>query len=180
VTDEQRPETSLKPDFINGLGDSSRITADMAVLAVGNDSRLFKELIDLSFTQPYPTSMRTARVAQLCCESEPEMILPYIDEIIEKIAISKIDGVKRSYLKVINDHLGPEKIKEPGRLVQLCFNWIVSNAESVAVRYHCLGILEKLCRSIPELRSELREVVEMLLEEGSASAGLRNRLAKMV
>ena len=165
-----------KPDFIRGLGDSSRVTADLAVEAVGDSDELLKELIELSFTQPYPVSMRSARVVQLCCEYRPERILPHIDGILHRLTDNRIDGVKRSYLKVINDYLGPEKIEDPGHLVQLCFDWLVSDSESVAVRYHSLGILLKICNGIPDLKPELLSVLEMISEAGTSSKGLNKLL----
>lgn len=168
------------PDFVNGLGDSGRFTADLAVDAIGDNPMIFRELIDLSFSQPYPTSMRTARVAQLYCEKNPAMILPYIDEIIEKMGHSKVEGVRRSFLKVINDHLGPEKISDPGLLVQRCFEWLASPSESVSVRYHCLGILGKLCVTIPDLYPELHSVVQFILDEGSASPGLKCQIKRFM
>ena len=169
-----------EPDFIKGLFDSGRATADLAVEAIENNPQRFRNLIDLSFTQPYPIGMRTARVVQLYCEKNPEFIIPYLDEIIEKIATNKIDGVNRSYLKVIDDCTGPEVLSEPGPLVQLCFDWLLSPKEAVSIRYHCLGILYKLSIKIPELKPELRSVLEFISEESSTSKGLLNTCRKIL
>jgi hypothetical protein len=167
-----------KPDFINGLGDSGRATADMAVVAVDNDAELFREVIELSFSQPYPINMRTARLAQLCCEKNPSLILPHLNEVIEKISISNNDGVKRSYLKVINDYTGIESIEDPGFLVQTCFDWLMSPRTAIAVRYHCMGILMKVSNKIPELKPELQSVIEFMIEGEELSPGLKSACKK--
>lgn len=169
-----------EPDFINGLYDSGRATADMAVEAVGDNPLRFLEVIDISFKEPYPACMRAARVAQLCCEKRPEFILPYLDEIIEKITITNVDGVRRSYLKVISDSVDIKKIAEPGLLVQYCFDWLLSPKEAVSVRYYCIRILNKTCNILPELKSELRAVLVFLIEEGSLSTGLLNHARKVL
>lgn len=167
-----------KPDFINGLGDSGRATMDLAVEAINGDPLLFREVMELSFTQPYPINMRTARVAQLCCEQDPGLIQPWMDEVIQKISIATTDGVKRSYLKVINDYTGIDGIADPGLLVQTCFDWLISPREAIAIRYHALGILMKTCKKIPELTPELISVLHFILEEGTTSPGLKNYINK--
>jgi hypothetical protein len=173
-------KSKKEPDFIRGLFDSGRATADLAVEAIANNPQRFRNLIDLSFSQPYPIGMRTARVVEIFCEKNPEFIIPFLDEIIEKIASSKIDGVKRSYLKIINDHTGPEVLSEPGPLVHLCFDWLLSPKEAIAVRYHSMGILYKLAVKIPELKPELRTVLEFLMEESGTSAGLMSTCRKIL
>ena len=89
------------PDFIGGLGDSGRATADMAVLAIGNNPDYFKHLLDLCFSEPYPISMRASRVIQLFCEKNSEFIIPYLDEVILKISKAKVD---RREKKLSEDH----------------------------------------------------------------------------
>ncbi len=167
-------KTKKEPDFINGLGDSSRATMDLGVLAVDNDPGLFRKVIELSFTQSPPINMRLARVAQLCCEQHPELILPHLNEVIEKISVSKTDGVKRSYLKIINDYTGISCIEDPGLLLQICFDWLMSPSEAIAVRYHSMGILYQICQQIPEIKPELLSVIEFILESDQISPGMRS------
>lgn len=157
-----------------GLGDSSRATMEMGALAVGEDPALFREVMDLSFSQPYPVNMRTARVVEICCEENPERILPYLEEVIEKISISTTDGVKRSYLKIIDDYTGIDAIEDPGRLLQICFDWLLSPSEAASIRYHSLGILLKITGRYPELIPELISALSLIIEEGNPSPGLEN------
>lgn len=169
-----------KPDFINGLYDSGRATMDLGVEAVNNDPVLFREVVELSFSQPYPINMRTARVVQLCCEKNPALILPLLDEVIERMATAKTNGVKRSYLKVINDYTGIKCLNDPGLLLQICFDWLMSPREAIAIRYHCLGILLKISEVIPEIRPELLTVVEFIHEGEPLSPGMLNICNKAI
>jgi hypothetical protein len=166
------------PDFVKGLGDSSRRTIELGVLAVNDDPELFREVVELSFTQPYPANMRTARVAQLCCESNPSLILPVLDEIIERMSQSKNDGVKRSYLKVIDDYTGINDIVDPGLLMQSCFDWLMSPSEAISIRYHALGVLIQIAEKYPEMKSELVSLLGFILEQEPVSKGLANFIRK--
>ncbi|MEI6122725.1 MAG: hypothetical protein WCQ95_03785 [Bacteroidota bacterium] len=164
------------PDFVAGLGDSGRATADMAVEAIGNDAKNFEHLLELSFSQPYPTCIRTSHVIQLFCETKPEFILPYLDEIIEKIAVSNIAGVKRSFLKIIAESIDFMLVKDNPTLLQISFDWLLSSKESPAVRYYCIHIITKLCSFEPDLKPEFKATLEFILPE--SSKGLSNRALK--
>jgi hypothetical protein len=165
------PETRI-PDFITGLGDSGRATANLAVEAVGDNPAYFRRLLDISFTEPYPACMRASRVAMLCCEKRPEFLYPYLDEVVEKISMTKVGGVKRNFLKAINEFVGPDKLPEPGILVQLCFDWLMSLKEDTAVRIHSAEILYKVTLFEPDLKPELISTIEFAMEGGTV--GFKN------
>jgi len=164
------------PDFVAGLGDSGRATADLAVVAIGNDAKNFEHLLELCFSQPYPTCMRTSHVVQLFCEKNPEFILPFLDEIIDKIAVSKIAGVKRNFLKIIAESIDFKLVKDNPTLLQISFDWLLSSKESPAIRYYCIHIITKLCSFEPDLKPEFKATLEFIIPE--ASKGLLNRALK--
>lgn len=154
------------------MGDSSRLTMELGAEAVNNDPARFREVVQLSFTQPYPFNMRLARVAEICCQYKPDLIRPILTEVIEKISTSTTDGVKRSYLKVIHDYTGISGIEDPGRLLDLCFQWFLSPAEAISIRYHALGILLKIREQIPEISPEIVSAIEFILDEHELGKGL--------
>ena len=166
------------PDFIAGLGDSGRATADLAVVAIANDADNFRHLLDISFSEPYPIGMRAARVAQLFCEKNPEFIIPYLDEIIERICHTKVEGVKRGFLKIIADSVDFKLVKDNSNLLQLAFDCLVSPTEAVAIRYYCIIICEKFCQYEPDLKPELKASLEFCMTE--ASPGFCNRALKVL
>jgi hypothetical protein len=171
------PEEKI-PDFITGLGDSGRATADLAVEAVGDNPVYFRRLLDISFNEPYPACMRASRVAMLCCEKKPEFLYPYLDEVVEKISKTKVSGVKRNFLKVINEFVGPDKLNEPGILVQQCFDWLMSLKEETGVRIYCAEILYKVTLFEPDLKPELITTIEFAREEGTV--GFKNICGKIL
>ncbi|HNZ42183.1 MAG TPA: hypothetical protein PLB59_11095 [Bacteroidales bacterium] len=175
---KKHSESKKMPDFEFGLYDSGRKTADMAVEAVGNDPERFALLVDMSFSKPYPLCMRAARVVQLCCEKNISLIMPWLDEVIVKICNSQVEGVKRNFLKIIDEFVDFELIKDNALLLQNCFDWLINPAEALGTRYYCIGIIEKFCRYEPELLGEFLNSLEFCLDE--ASAGFRNRAIKVL
>ena len=164
------------PDFASGLFDSGRNTADMAVEAVGNDPERFAHVLNICFTSSYPLNMRTARVIELCCEKNPLLIQPFLDEVIEKIAVSKTEGVKRGFLKTIAVFIDFRLVKDNGKLLQIAFDWLASPKEAISVRYYCITIIEKLCKYEPDLIPEFKAILEFSLTE--SSPGFQNKAIK--
>lgn len=168
-----------KPDFEAGLYDSSRNVADQAVAAVGNNPERFRTVLDLCFKEKYPMSMRAARVVQLCAEKNLQLILPYLNEISEKIVITKIEGVKRNFLKIFTEFIDFELLKDDGRLADACFKWLSDSKETVVVRYYCMNYCYNLCKYYPELKHELSAVLEQILPE-ETSGGMRKRAKEIL
>jgi len=159
--------------------DSSRAVADLVVSAIGNNPEHFKTVLDLCFNETYPVAMRAARAIELCCEENPILIEPYLDEIIDKIQTSKIDGVKRGLLKVVRDVDDIRKIKNIGLLTKLCFDWMSDKREAIAVRHYCTGILLRIVEIEPDLKNELIAVLENEIQLSDSTA-FKKRTTKMI
>jgi hypothetical protein len=113
--------------------------------------------------------MRAARAAQLYCEKHPEEIYPYLDEVVEKIRKTRIDGVRRNFLKVMAEFTEADKINDPGILINTCFDWLLDPGIKPATRIHSMAIIYKLCRNEPDILRELAASIEMAMEEGEIS-----------
>ena len=169
----------MTPDFLSLLElGSARAVADMAANAIGNDQHLFKAMLDICFNQPYPLSMRAARVIQIYCEKHPEALLPYLDEVIGKTIASDTDGVKRNFLKIFAESIDVHQINEPGLLLNACFDWLNDARETPAVRVYCMEIIYLYSLNEPDLRGELKASLEFIMEEKKPS--LTNRGMKIL
>jgi hypothetical protein len=155
------------PDFIGGLWDSGRNTAEAAVVAIDNNPDYFRHLLDICFAEPYPICMRSSRVVQMFCEKNPEFILPYLDEVIDNIEFTKVEGVKRSFLKLLAESVDFNLLKDNSKLLQLVFDWVVSSKEAISVRYYCMFICKKFCDHETDLKSEFKAMLELILSESS-------------
>lgn len=160
------------------LSDSLRATADAGVEMIIKSANLFKQLYAISFSAPYPYCMRAAHIIQLGCEKKPDILKNDINEVVEHLPGIKISGVKRCYLKVLDEFTDLKTIKEPGILAGLCFDWLMSMSESTAVRIYCMGILYKMTEIEPDLKQELVSSIEFHFDK--SSTGFKNRANKIL
>ena len=186
MTNDQQPITQdsrLKTqDFISVLSmGSERAVADLAVKVLEDHPESLREILDLCWMEQYPMSMRAARVAQLYCEKHPEEIYPHLDEVVEKIMKTRIDGVRRNFLKVTAEFIDLHKINNPGTLLNTCFDWLLDPGIKPATRIHSMTVIYKVCRNEPDILRELAATIEIIMEEGEISIKTcgRKMLAKI-
>jgi hypothetical protein len=160
------------------LVDSSRRLADMLAEDIGDDREKFSEIMTLAMRDEYPLSMRAARVAALCIEKQRIPDQDYLPQIIENISRLKVEGVRRSFLKILAEQ--PVKMDEDtlGKLTDQAFNWLCDTKEAIAVRYYCIDIILKVVSVYPEIGKELAECLKNLFDE--ESAGLKSKSRKVL
>lgn len=152
------------------LVDSSRAVADMCVIAIGEEPELFKEAYAIAKKDIYPQSMRAARVVELAGSEHPELVQPYLAEMIEMLPSVKVDGVKRSFFKMIVNYPLPDNEDLLGRLFDFSISLIASN-ESIAVRAYSMQLSYQISNIYPEIKQELLLLIESQMD--AASAGLK-------
>jgi len=155
----------MKPKFKEILSDSLKITSEIAAEAVGNNPKYFNELIELSLNEKAPLNWRASRVIALCSDNYPKLFIPYVNKIAQVFPRFKTDGLKRSYAYVLSKYV--DKIKEDNivGLIEACFSLMFSN-EKIAVKYNCMKLLFEITKMIPELRGELKALIDYNLEQG--------------
>ena len=65
-----------------------------------------------------------------------------------------------------------------GRVMNICFNYISSPEEAVAIKAFSLTVLEHLSKQYPEIRSELKTIIEDRWDYESAA--FRSRAKKIL
>ncbi len=153
--------------------DSSRVLADMTAKAVVENPEQFETLIDLSFTRKSPISWRAARVADLCTELQPDIVLPYLSVLTERFPEMKCDSLRRSYSRLLikfTDNIPEEHLV---KIIDKCSEWIMSQDVAVAVKANCMQILYNISEKIPELKNELILIIEDQMPIGTA--GLKSK-----
>jgi hypothetical protein len=164
--------------YKSALYDSHRNTAEMMVVAVGGDPENFHVLYELAFSEKYPMNMRCANVCRHCCELNPELIFPYLDELPEKIEQNTTDGVKRSFLKIYASRLSENDFRNLDKLTDLCFQYISDVRQALAVRAYCMDIAYKLCLLEPDLMNELLSIA--YFEQESPFAAMQSKAHSII
>lgn len=147
-------------DFRSILTDSSRSLMDYTAVMIGNDTVLFKEVLDMAFEQEPPLCMRAARVADLCCERYPELVRPYLLKMVNELPALKNMSVKRIFMHILIRHSWVEDEEAMGKLVDTLFKWLMDDTQAVAIKAYAMLILEKIIKVEPDLRGELILVLD--------------------
>lgn len=143
--------------------DSSRKMVDTASDCVGTDIDLFNEVFMVAVSGKYPLNMRAARVVEQCVFKYKPFAQNRLQEIVEQSVTNKNDGVKRSFLKIIELFL-PNNISDDllGLVIHNCFEKL-NGMESVAVKYYSIACLMKILKREPDLAFEFIESLESQL-----------------
>ncbi len=137
-------------------------TAELMALYSGEDQELAK---------------RASWVLQHLHNIAPQQCVPFQNLIIKSLRKTTIhDAVKRSGLRTLaNQKIDPENL---GELAELCFNFLNSMKEAVAIKVHAMEILKNIVKDVPELKEELLFSIEEQLP--FQSSGFKNRANKII
>jgi hypothetical protein len=148
---------------------SERVVADLAVKTLEENPGSLREMLDLCFMEKYPLSMRAARAVQLYCGLHPGEIYPFLDEAVDKTIRSKIKGVRHNFLKIFAEYIDVSRIKEPGPLLNTCFDWLLNGSLTPAIKIHAMGVIYKFGLHEPSLLTELAASIEIIMDESETS-----------
>jgi hypothetical protein len=147
-------------DFQSILSDSSRSLMDYTAAMVGDDACLFKEALDLAYQQKSPLCMRAARVVDLSCERNPELVRPYLVDMVKDLPMLNDMAVKRVFMHILIRHSWVEDEEAMGKLVDTLFKWLIDDTQAVAIKAYAMAILENITHVLPDLKGELIVVLE--------------------
>ncbi len=108
--------------------------------------------------------------------AKPEIIKPYIKEIVSEFHTIENNGVKRHFAKILS--LTDINNMATGIFINTCFEWLKSELIPVAVKAHCIQILFHLTQKYPDLKAELRIVLEEQIPFNSV--GFKSRARKIL
>lgn len=155
------------------LEEHSKKQTARIVAYIGDDKKRFAELMDLFFGNEYRVTQRAAWAVSNCAENHPELIRPYLKKIVVNLEKPDLhDAVKRNSLRLLQFIDVPSSVQ--GRLVDRCFNYIVSVDEPIAIKAFALTVVQRICEKEPDLKQEL-VLVARDLSEHSESPAIRSR-----
>lgn len=144
---------------------------------VGADKRRFKELMDLFLKGEYRITQRAAWIVGHCADEHIELILSYLNKMIDRMLEPDVhDAVKRNVVRILQDIEIPRRLT--GKVATICFELLASPKEPVAVRVFSMTVLANIARQEPELKNEIRLIIEQHMPTGSA--GFRSRGMKVL
>ena len=144
---------------------------------IGHDSDRLAALMTVFLGDNYRLSQRAAWVISTIADKTPWLLEPWLPKMVAKMREQGVhDAVKRNVVRVLQDMAIPDSILDD--LADACFGFLADPQEAVAIRVFSMSVLEKICQKIPELKSELRLLLEEHLPHGTA--GFKNRAQKIL
>ncbi|MBN2174988.1 MAG: hypothetical protein JW731_12715 [Bacteroidales bacterium] len=162
-------------DLKDLLFDSSRKTADIAVCLVGDNPETFKKVLDFAMEDNGQFAMRAARVVNLAALNHPELMQPYINDIVKRLPGFKNDGLKRGIAKTLSERSFELEENTLGILVDTCFQWLNDPQEKIALKVYSMDILYRVSQSYPDIKPELISSLENELPKSSEAVGNRSK-----
>ena len=160
------------------LPDTTRLTADIALQFVVEHPEAFRDMLDASIAQEYPMAMRASRVVYLCAEAEPELVKPYLGEIVEVMPSLQDQSVIRNFLHVFDFFIDELTEEQLGILLRLCFDFIENISQTIAIRTYSLKLLYLISGRLPEIKPELISIIHLHLPE--ADPGFYSQATKIL
>lgn len=153
---------------------NSKTSNDVLVEAVLQKPEMF----DLYWGQyaliEEPVSRKAAWVIYHVILKMPQIVEPYIEELVSLVPNLKHDGEKRTAAKIFSLIDIPEKYI--GFVIEQSFLWLTDTNESIAVKALSIDTIVSLCEKIPELIIELAATLQTHYD--TMSPGLKNKADK--
>jgi hypothetical protein len=155
------------------LVEMSRKNVDYIAYCIGEDPELFRELLDLVFEGKHPIPLRASWVVSAVTDKYPVLMKPYVKKVIHHIPQFIHPGIRRNLLRHIATIEIPKSLE--GKLYEECYQWTVSRLEPPANKVHCMQIMFNIAEKEPDLKNELRLVLEEMIHHESAAIKSRSR-----
>lgn len=144
---------------------------------ISKNAEFYRLLIDIAINNSNQKSWRAAYLADKINDNNPDLLQPFLNEIIEQVKIEKNDGKKRHFLKLISMKELP--VEQQGFMLDYCMKTFISARETLAVRVHAMQILYNISEKEPDLKPEILAIIEHEMENHS-SPGIISRGKKLI
>ena len=141
------------------LKQHSKKQCDAIVKFIGKNPERFAELMKCFFENEYRVSQRAAWPMSYCVEKYPELIKPYFKKLLTNLNKPDLhDSVPRNTVRLLQHVEIPEKFH--GQVMEICFRYISSPTEAVAIKAFSITVLQKLTKKYPEIINEIKLIIE--------------------
>jgi len=126
---------------------------------VGNNSSRFNKLFSLFLNDEYRVTQRAAWPMSYCVIAHPGLMKNNFGKLINNLQKPEIhNSIKRNTVRLLQSVNFPEKYE--GIIMDICFKYVASPDEAVAVKAFSLTILGKLAKKYPEIIPEIKLQIE--------------------
>lgn len=159
------------------LKEHSKAQTDRIVRYVGKDKKKFAGLMKCFLEGEYLVAQRSGWPLSICVEKHPELIHPYFKKILEYLdKPGTHEAVTRNIVRLLQYAAIPKRFH--GRVMSACFEFVSTHDTPAAVKAFSLTILEQLAEEYPEIKPELKVIIEERWDHETAA--FRSRARKIL
>ncbi len=166
-------ETSDVKQLILSFGSGER---ELLKKLIGTDKGLFDQLFCWIFSDNHRLAWRCGWIIDTTSEQLPDLLTDRIPAIISGLSATTDSSLKRHFTRILCRYQIPEIYQVV--VINRCFE-LLAPSEPAAVRVNAMQMLFNMSLQLPDLKGELRSVLEGLIDEGG-SAGFINRAEKLL
>lgn len=147
------------------------------VLWIGSNENRFAQLMHLFLAGEYRIVQRSSWIVSSCVERHPRLVTPWLPKLIRRAKEEGLHGaVRRNILRLLQFVDIPRRYQ--GEVTEMCFTFLASVDSPVAVKVFSMTVLATIAAEEPDLKNELRPLLEQMLPYGSA--GMQSRAKKIL
>ena len=141
------------------LKEHSKAQCNKIVQWVGDSQKRFDGLFNLFLNDEYRVTQRAAWPLSYCVIAHPEFIKKKSYRLIKNLYKPNLhDSIKRNTIRLLQHVAIPKKFQ--GEVMQICFDYVASPTEAVAIKAFSLTVLGNLSKQYPEILPEIKLLIE--------------------
>lgn len=165
---------SIKQKLLAYRGRENREeTFSLVIAEIESRPERFEELIQCCLSEDSQLEFIAIWAVQHCVEKDPQLIEPYLGDLLERLQRPSHDALKRVLMRILMQIELPEE--HWGEIAELSFRYVDSPGEAVAIRANAMSVAYKLCEKLPELGNELELIIETHLAFGKKAFQARGK-----
>jgi len=156
------------------LAEHSKANCTKIVNWIGSNQQRFDELVKLFLNDEYRVVQRAAWPLSEIVMKHPLLCQKHLGKIIANLNKPGLhNAVKRNTVRILQFVTIPEKLH--GIVMNICFDYIIDPTEKIAVKAFSLTVLQNLAKLYPEIKQELKTIIEDRWEFETAAFHSRAR-----
>lgn len=145
---------------------------------IGADAGRFGQLMQLFLHGEYREVQRASQIISFVGDRHPALLAPHMTEMVQHMQQPEQPvAVKRNVVRVLQHLDIPEPLH--GDVMNACFDLLTDVKETIAVRAFSMTVLARLATCYPDIKPELRTLIEDGLEQ-DPSPGFKSRAQKVL
>jgi len=159
------------------LKEHSRANCLKIVKWVGSSPERFAELFELFLSNEYRVVQMAAWPVSYAVEAHPDLIRKHLPALLKNLEKPGTHpAVRRNSIRLLQHVEIPKKYH--GGVMNFCFDYISDPKEKAAVKAFSLTVLENLSKQYPEIKQELKAIIEDRWD--SETPAFRSRAKKII